>query len=298
MSHVKWFLVAITWVAGTTALADDQPYPRPDLLIETAELAKAEVRGRYVILDAREAAKFEKERVPGARWVDHAAWAKSFRGGEDAAGWGKRIGALGIDAETKVVVYDDVLARDAARIWWVLRFWGVEDVRLLNGGWNTWKREVHPVESGPMNEPAAKSFTPQPRHPRLTKKSDLLGELQHPTAQIVDARSVGEFCGLLKLSNKRAGAVPGAKPLEWSELLDRKTGKFKPAGELRRLFTDAGIVLDRPSVTYCQSGGRASVMAFGLELMGADRVSNYYASWAEWGNTDDTPIVAGKPRQK
>jgi thiosulfate/3-mercaptopyruvate sulfurtransferase len=114
----------------------------------------------------------------------------------------------------------------------------------------------------------------------------------------VDARSEKEFCGVEKLSNKRGGAVPGARQLEWSDLIDKETHRFKPMTDLRKLFEQAGIVLDKPTTTYCQSGGRASVMAFGLELMGAKDVRNYYASWSEWGNADDTPITPGQPREK
>ena len=80
--------------------------------------------------------------VPGARWVDHAEWAKEFGDGRDAEGWGKRIGRLGIGSDSTVVVYDDSRSKDAARIWWVLRYWGVEDVRLLNGGGSDGRRAV------------------------------------------------------------------------------------------------------------------------------------------------------------
>ena len=100
-----------------------------------------------------------------------------------------------------------------------------------------------------------------------------------------------------RLKNRRGGAVPGAKHLEWSDLIDKDTQRFKPAAELRNLFRDAKITLDRPTATYCQSGGRAAVMAFGLELMGAKDVSNYYRSWAEWGNADDTPAVLPKRKR-
>jgi thiosulfate/3-mercaptopyruvate sulfurtransferase len=92
--------------------------------------------------------------------------------------------------------------------------------------------------------------------------------------------------------------MPGAKHLEWSDLIDRKTQRFKPAGVLRQLFADAGIDLKQPTVTHCQSGGRSSVMAFGMELMGADNVSNYYAGWSEWGNASDTPVAKPDPQAK
>ena len=124
-----------------------------------------------------------------------------------------------------------------------------------------------------------------------------MASLKDSSLQIVDARSEGEFCGTDKLKNKRGGAIPGAKHLEWIDLIDKETQRFKTPDQLRKLFADAEISLDRPTATHCQSGGRASVMAFGMELMGAASVANYYASWGEWGNADDTPIVAGKRRR-
>ena len=126
----------------------------------------------------------------------------------------------------------------------------------------------------------------------------MLKSLKGGGLQIVDARSEKEFCGTEKLTNNRAGAIPGAKQLEWIDLLDRDTHRFKPPADLRKLFAAAGVALDRPTATHCQSGGRAAVMAFALELMGADGVSNYYRSWAEWGNAADTPVVPGTPRDR
>lgn len=194
-----------------------------------------------------------------------------------------------------MVVYDDSRSKDAARIWWVLRYWGVEDVRVLNGGWSGWKDGKYPVEKA-ENVAKAVRFEAKARTARLATKNQLLESLKGGTLQIVDARSEKEFCGTEKLTNKRAGAIPGAKQLEWSDLIDEKSHRFKPAAELRKLFADAGIALDRPTATHCQSGGRAAVMAFGLELMGAKEVGNYYSSWSEWGNAEDTPVV--KPKAK
>lgn len=282
-------------LAGAGRAAD--PYPRPNLLVEPADLAKPEVAKPFVILDARDRAKYDAGHVPAARWVDHAAWAKAFGHGGDPDGWGKRIGGLGITADTKVVVYDDNFTKDAARVWWVLRYWGVADVRLLNGGWTGWAAGKFPAEAAaPAFAPVA--FEAKPRAERLATKEQLLKPLTAGGLQIVDARSETEFCGTEKLTNKRAGAIPGAKQLEWVDLIDKDTRRFKPAADLKKLFDDAGIDLTRPTATHCQSGGRSSVMAFALELMGADAVSNYYPSWAEWGNAEDTPVVPGKPRGK
>lgn len=132
---------------------------------------------------------------------------------------------------------------------------------------------------------------------RLATKERLLRSLDANDLQIVDARSEAEFCGDEPLKNKRGGAIPGAKHLEWDDLLDPATGRFLPADEMSRRFAGAGIDLGSRTATHCQSGGRASVMAFAMELMGAKDVSNYYRSWHEWGNATDTPIVKGEKKK-
>jgi thiosulfate/3-mercaptopyruvate sulfurtransferase len=288
-------------VAGLAAGAEK--YPRPELLREPAELSRPEVARVTRILDARSNARYRAGHIPGAVWVDVADWARAFNTEKEHPAWARRIGKLGIKADTPVVVYDDVRTNNAARIWWILRYWGVRDVRLLNGGWVGWlaaggktTREEQDVKG------AFPELTAQPG--RLATKSDLVTALNQKLKdkdkdkklQIIDARSEGEFCGS-DARAKRGGSVPGAAHLEWSDLLDKKTQRFKPPEELRRLFKEAGIDVNRPAATYCQSGGRAAVMAFALELMGGKDVRNYYRSWAEWGNADDTPVARPKPKK-
>ena len=161
----------------------------------------------------------------------------------------------------------------------------------MNGGWTGWKAAKLPTTAEVPAEPKPAEFHAQPRAKMFATKSQVLELLAAKSSQILDARSTGEFCGESAFGNQRAGAMPGAKHLEWSDLIDKKTQRFKPAEELRRLFADAHIDLNEPTTTHCQSGGRSSVMAFGLELMGAKEVRNYYNGWSEWGNAADTPIV-------
>lgn len=290
-------LAGAALLTGTALLRAADAYPRSDLLVEPTVVAKGEEAKRFVVLDARDKAKYATGHVPGAKWVDHAEWAKSFGNGQDAAGWSKRIGALGIKADTKVVVYDDNHSKDAARIWWILRYWGVADVRLLNGGWVGWEAGKHPTETTDSAVTGA-DFKAVAAPDRLATKDELLKSLTGGKLQIVDARSEGEFCGIDSLKNKRAGAIPGAKQLEWIDLIEKDSHRFKSPDELKKLFDAAGIKLDRPTATHCQSGGRAAVMAYGLELMGAKDVRNYYNSWSEWGNADDTPVVKPEPKKK
>ncbi len=184
------------------------------------------------------------------------------------------------------------------RIWWILRYWGAPDVRLLNGGWVGWKAAGLSIEADKPRTVEPRVFQATPYAKRLSSKRQLLDGLKDKTLQIVDARSQAEFCGIDKQTNKRAGAIPGARQLEWIDLIDKKTQRFKTADQLRAIFREAGIELDKPTATHCQSGGRASVMAFALELMGATEVSNYYAGWGEWGNADDTPVVVPLPKKQ
>ncbi len=266
-------------------------YPRPELLMEPAELAQPTVAERCVILDARPREAFAEGHVPAARWVDQDAWAKAFGDGEDAAAWSARIGELGIAAATRVVVYDAQGMKDAARIWWILRYWGVNDVCLLNGGWRGWVAGAHPTTAEPPPSAEPSAFQAVAHRARWANLHQVLVLLHHGDAQIVDARSAEEHCGAKALDNQRAGSIPGALHLDWSALVDQDTQRLKSPAQLRELFARAGIDLDRPLTCHCQSGGRSSVMAFALELMGARDVHNYYRGWSEWGNTPDTPIV-------
>jgi thiosulfate/3-mercaptopyruvate sulfurtransferase len=289
-------LIGIALVVHTPAFGEEA-YPRADLLIEPAPLAKPTDSTPILILDARDKKKYEKGHVPAARWVDHAEWAKGFGDGKDATAWSTRIGGLGIGRDTRVVVYDDNDAKDAARIWWILRYWGVKDVRLLNGGWVAWESGKYPTDNREV-EPVSTAFKAVAEPKRLAEKDDLIKSLASGKVQIVDARSEGEFCGTAAMTNKRFGAMPGAKHLEWIDLIDKTTHRFKSPAELKKLFDDAGIDLEKSTATHCQSGGRAAVMAYGLELMGATDVRNYYKSWSEWGNALDTPVVKPQPKKK
>ena len=139
--------------------------------------------------------------------------------------------------------------------------------------------------------PAPTAFQATPRAKRLASKERLSNALKDKSLQIVDARSEGEFCGIEKQKNKHGGAIPGAKHLEWIDLLDKKTERFKTAEQLRTLFREAGIELQRPTATYCQSGGRASVMAFAMELMGANETC---ATTTQAGPSGATPTIRPK----
>jgi thiosulfate/3-mercaptopyruvate sulfurtransferase len=290
-------IIVVLVLSAIDAAAGDTRYARPELLLEPSELAKSEASSQFVILDVRPQEEYDQGHVPGARRVDHDSWKKAYAQDNSAKDWGKRIGEISIGPDSTVVVYDDKGMKDAARIWWILKYWSVEDARLLNGGWKGWKSSGLPTTEQPAPTPARVVFKATPRSNRLATMEQILDRLQGDNLQIVDARSQDEFCGINKRDNKRGGAIPEAKHLEWSNLIDQDTQRFKSPDQLRRLFDEAGIDLNRPTASHCNGGGRAAVMAFGLELMGASEVRNYYRGWGEWGNSDDTPVIVPKNPQ-
>src|SRR5581483_153017 len=193
--HLQLIPLALL-LAGPADAADRGPtaYPRAGLLIEARELADPKAAERFRVLDARGKHRYQAGHVPGAVWVDQTTWSREFARGQEPEAWGQRLGRLGIDAETPVVVYDDNSAKDAARVWWILRYWGVRDVRLLNGGWRAWEAGGGMAST---EEPAVPAKHPrlEPQSDRLARKEYVLGEVRGKRSQILDARSTGEYCG-------------------------------------------------------------------------------------------------------
>jgi thiosulfate/3-mercaptopyruvate sulfurtransferase len=291
-------LLALVVFVGDEPKHSTGEYPNSNILIEAGDIFDPAKAGdisdpakaaKFHILDARTKEEYQKGHIPGAVWADHSDWSTKFGDGKDVATWTTIIGHLGITTDTPVVVYDDAYARDACRIWWILRYWGVKDVRVLNGGWSQWTAQG--------GKTATDQVTVTPTQPklearanRIATKAELMDSIKAKKAQIVDARSREEYCGE-KMSAKRNGAMPEAKNVVWSKMVNKKTHRFRDVNQITRILEENAVELDKPTVTHCFSGGRSSVMAFVLELMGAKDVKNYYRGWAEWGNASDTPVV-------
>jgi thiosulfate/3-mercaptopyruvate sulfurtransferase len=249
------------------------------------------------ILDTQPKAEYDKGHIPGAVWVDaKAVEAMAAKPGAltDRAVWENWIAPLGIGPKTEVVVYDAKRQLDAARLWWLLGYLGVERVALLNGNFPLWSAEKRPMTTVlPTVEP--KSFTVSFRSDRHATREEVLSALSSKSATIVDARSDGEFTGE-DMRAKRAGHIPAACSMEWTNLVD-KDGRFLDDSTLRSKLAKAGVKEGQPVIAHCQGGGRASVDAFVLERLGF-KTRNYYLGWSDWGNIEDTPVtVEGPPKR-
>jgi thiosulfate/3-mercaptopyruvate sulfurtransferase len=197
---------------------------------------------------------------------------------------------LGISNTTRVVVYDERGGIYAARLWWILNYFGHANVALVNGGWVKWAAEKRPTAADTPAVAAGK-FTPKPQPRWVATASDVVGAINKPGVKIVDARTTGEIEGKDLRNIKRGGFIESSVPVYWEDLLDLPQRTFKSADELKQIYESRGILPSHEVITYCQVGMRASVDLFALHLIGYDKLRNYYGAWEEWGNRDDLPIM-------
>jgi thiosulfate/3-mercaptopyruvate sulfurtransferase len=228
--------------------------PLPDqpelltMLTAPAELRKKLQEPGLRILDARPRSDYGNGHIPGAVWVDVKGWQQlgSKPGGfQDAKAWGVKVGQLGIARDTPVVVYGSSLP-DAARVWWTLKYAGLSNVALLDGGWGLWAKEQRPVDSSSPRIEAV-NFQPEFQADRLEEIDSLKKSVRSGKVTVVDARTAAEFTGQ-DVRGKRGGHIPGAKHLEWKDLLT-EDGRFRSPGQLRELFRRRGIEPDQTAVT-------------------------------------------------
>lgn len=194
---------------------------------------------------------------------------------------------LGVSNSSTIVVSDDAASMFACRMRWALRFYGHEDVFVLDGGWTKWLAEGREVHSGP---PTCERGCFMPAvNPNLSAVSnDILRGLEDKAMQLIDVRSPAEFSG--KSSRARHGGhIPSAINLPRKSLVsDDMT--LKPASELRTVLSEAGVdVKAQDTVLYCNSGVSATYGMLAMELAGARNLRIYDGSWKEWGNDDALP---------
>lgn len=204
-----------------------------------------------------------------------------------------RMRALGIGDGDRLVVYDNSPLHSSARMWWMLRVFGVRQVAILDGGLARWKAEGRPLESGAGGQGQG-HFTALLDKEAVADKAYVSSIVHSSDHAIVDARPAARFAGEAAdpRSGVEAGHIPGSANLPQTELFD-EDGLWKRGERLRAAFEQAGIDLDKPMVTTCGSGITAAVLAFGAHLLGKEDVKLYDASWAEWGADPATPKATG-----
>jgi thiosulfate/3-mercaptopyruvate sulfurtransferase len=267
-------------------------YAHPEQLVETDWVAAHANDANVRVVDMRQSG-YAAGHVPGAVYLSPAAIRDANSPPTflpSAAAFEAMIASLGISDSTRVVVYDERGGIYAARLWWILNYFGHSNVALMNGGWITWTAENRPASTDPAAARGAK-FTAKPQPRWLATASDVVGAIDKPGVKIIDARTAAEIEGKDLRNIKRGGFVPSSIPVYWEDLLDPQKKTFRPADELKKIYQERGIVPAHEVIAYCQVGMRASVDLFALHLVGYDKLRNYYGAWEEWGNRDDLPLA-------
>ncbi|CCU80156.1 Thiosulfate sulfurtransferase, rhodanese [Halanaerobium saccharolyticum subsp. saccharolyticum DSM 6643] len=280
---------------------EDRGYANPDVLISAAELEEIMDRDDVKIVDFRNLAMYMTGHIPGSTNV----W-RSDQSDENAEFAGMRANAeqmaamlseKGIAEDDLVVIYDAKGDYDASRMWWILKMYGHDKVRLLDGGLERWKALDKKTSVFPSSyEETNYTFDESEfDFSMLATMEDVEAAIDNDNALILDTRSEGEHTGAdLKSGAERKGCIPKSVWIEWTEALNDDL-TFKSAADLEEVYGEA-IEGKELIIPYCQSAVRSSHTTFVLtQLLGVDaEVKNYDGSWIEWSATEELPVENGE----
>ncbi|MBM2321743.1 MULTISPECIES: 3-mercaptopyruvate sulfurtransferase [Marivita] len=275
-------LVATDWLASH--MRD------PDLRILDASM--------YMPGSDRDAkAEYAQGHIPGARFFDIDDISDSRSDLPHMAPpiekFMSRLRAMGVGDGHQVVVYDGAGLFSAARVWWLFKLMGQNDVAVLDGGLPKWVAEGRELEDMP---PIIRD-----RHMTVRRQAHLVKDVTQVSAasklrdqEIIDARSPGRFRGEEPepRPGMRGGHIPGSKNVHYSSLLNADQTMKSPE-ETRAIFEAAGVDLSKPAITTCGSGVTAAILSLAMARMGKDDHSLYDGSWSEWGMFPTVPVATG-----
>lgn len=287
-------------MSQATARSPVVGYARPELLASTEWLAERLGRPELRVLDVRwrpdgtGRLAFTSGHVPGAAYLDWAtdlvdrddpSQAFLLAGPEQVAG---ALGRAGVADGTTIVVYDDTLSLYACRVWWSLRAYGFDSVRILDGGYPAWIGEERPVSHADIAPPPG-VFTPRAQLRMRLTTSDVRALLGSPDVVLLDARAPAEYRGH-EGNSKRLGHIPGAVNLPAAMTSEPGSQRFRRAADLRDQLTRGNVTRGRRMVCYDGGGVAAAKLAFVLTLLGHDDVAVYDGGWTDWGDRLDLPV--------
>jgi thiosulfate/3-mercaptopyruvate sulfurtransferase len=279
-------------------------YAKPDVLVETDWLEEHQGDPNVRIIEVDEdTTAYEKEHIPNAvgwNWSTdlHAPVGRDY---VDQDGLSKLLQKAGVGADTTVILYGGNNNWFAAYAYWILRYLGYGNVKLLNGGRKKWELESRPLTSDVPSFKATDYKVDGPINGDIRAyRDEVLSKLSGGTSAFVDVRSPEEYRGeklapdhLPQEQAQVPGHIPGAANIPWAKAAN-EDGSFKSADELAELYGGQGVGAGKEVIAYCRIGERSSHTWFALyELLGYDNVKNYDGSWTEYGSLVGAPVEKG-----
>ena len=258
-----------------------------DPFVEAAALGSL---GPVRYLDARDPAAFDTGHAPGAVRVPLESWDAAVKAGQTGAEnvnfWNDAFRALGLGGTATAVAYDGGTMTNAARVWFILQFFGLE-ATILNGGWGA----LAATGSVPAAAPASTAGVQAVAGAGAVGLVDrhALKQQLGGRAHVFDSRTHKEFTGEDTRGRARSGHLPGARHLSHADLM--RNGIVHPAPMLRGMMEQVGFGPGDHIVTHCEGGGRAALAAAAAQRAGFDEVRVYYLSFADWARDESCPIV-------
>jgi len=288
--------------AATAIPIEQRGYAVPDVLVSTEWVAKHKGDANVRLVESNEdLLLYETGHVPGAVKID---WVNDLndqirRDYLDRDHFQKLLRAKGINQDTTVVFYGDKNNWWATYAFWVFRLFGVERLKIMDGGRARWQEEGRDLVTDLPRYPEGNITVSDRDDTRIRAFRDQVQTHIKSRLPLVDVRSPEEFRGerlhMPDYPNEgalRGGHIPGAKSVPWGRAITPETHTFRPATELKRIYLEEnGLKPDDDVVAYCRIGERSSHTWFVLTyLLGFKKVRNYDGSWTEWGNLVGVPI--------
>jgi thiosulfate/3-mercaptopyruvate sulfurtransferase len=275
-------------------------YARPDSIVSTDWAAEHmnDPKVRLVEVDVDTAA-YDTGHIPGAvgwNWKSDLE-THVVRDVADQAGIEKLLSQAGAGDDTTIIVYGDNNNWFAAYALWLLKYYGVENAKLMNGGRKKWVKEGRPLTTDASSHAATSFKVKGPRPEIRAMRGEVFEAVEKGGIPLVDVRSPNEFSGELlapenlpQEGSQRGGHIPGAKNIPWATAVN-EDGTFKSREELEQIYGSQGITPDKNIIAYCRIGERSAHTWFVLtHLLGYKNVRNYDGSWTEWGSLVGAPI--------
>jgi thiosulfate/3-mercaptopyruvate sulfurtransferase len=274
-------------------------YAHPEVLVDTnwVDQHKNDPKVRVAEVDYDPTANYTLGHVPGSVLIDWKADINDplTRNIITQQACESLLQRVGVNDDTTLVLYGDFNNWFAAFAFWVFKYYGYKDVRLMNGGRKKWLEEDKPVTKDIPSHAKGNFKASEPDSSIrvfLRYVKDTLG-----SKILVDVRGPKEFTGEILAPPEyptehaqRGGHIPGAVNIPWGQAVN-EDGTFKSADELQKLYQSKGVAADKEVISYCRIGERSSHTWFVLKyLLGYPNVKNYDGSWTEWGNMIDNPI--------